>query len=244
MVSTAEGGAFLGWYEWAGTYRKTLAQRLSATGSRAWTDTALVIGEDAGNDAPGLVPGEDGRLLVSWRDGEFDVRGQKVAPGGTFEWDAGGVLISSGPGSGIRLVAAPTVAGGMLVSFERTGLGKDVMAKRVLASGDLGELLAAGEASGSAWTPPMHLLLAHPTPSRAGVAVELDLADAGLSVADVYDAMGRRVRRLATGPLGAGRHTLRWDGRDDAGRSMPAGVYHIRIDHVSGRFVARAILQP
>jgi endonuclease/exonuclease/phosphatase family metal-dependent hydrolase len=45
----------------------------------------------------------------------------------------------------------------------------------------------------------------------------------------VFDASGRAVRRLAQGTRPAGEHAVTWDGRDDAGRSAPAGVYLCRL---------------
>jgi flagellar hook assembly protein FlgD len=41
----------------------------------------------------------------------------------------------------------------------------------------------------------------------------------------VFDAAGRRVAVLDQGARGPGRHAVRWDGRDEAGRRAPAGVY-------------------
>lgn len=46
---------------------------------------------------------------------------------------------------------------------------------------------------------------------------------------DIHDARGRRVRRLAEGRFAAGGHERVWDGRDAAGRELPAGVYFARL---------------
>lgn len=48
----------------------------------------------------------------------------------------------------------------------------------------------------------------------------------------VYDVHGRRVRTLWRAPLAPGRHTVPWDGRDEAGIEQPSGVYWARL--VSG----------
>ncbi len=45
----------------------------------------------------------------------------------------------------------------------------------------------------------------------------------------IYDVAGRRVRDLLAGPLPSGAHDAVWDGRDDAGRDMPSGVYMATI---------------
>ena len=50
----------------------------------------------------------------------------------------------------------------------------------------------------------------------------------------IYDAQGRRVRMLASGEFGPGRHRARWDGTDDRGRTVASGVYFARL-RVDGR---------
>jgi flagellar hook assembly protein FlgD len=59
--------------------------------------------------------------------------------------------------------------------------------------------------------------------------VDFGLPAAGRAAVDVYDAGGRRVRALAEGPVGSGRHSLLWDGRDGAGTTASPGVYFVRL---------------
>lgn len=49
----------------------------------------------------------------------------------------------------------------------------------------------------------------------------------------IYDIAGRRVRQLRPPALGAGRHSLAWDGQDSSGRRMPSGKYFVLL-HGSG----------
>jgi hypothetical protein len=46
---------------------------------------------------------------------------------------------------------------------------------------------------------------------------------------DIYDIMGRKVRKLVDEKKEVGQHTITWDGRDDAGNDLPTGVYFARI---------------
>jgi len=69
-----------------------------------------------------------------------------------------------------------------------------------------------------------------PNPSRADVRLTLELPSPSGVDAGIYDLAGRLVRPLESGPLSAGRHSLRWDGRDASGRSVPAGVYFARVE--------------
>jgi photosystem II stability/assembly factor-like uncharacterized protein len=45
----------------------------------------------------------------------------------------------------------------------------------------------------------------------------------------IFDAAGRRLRVLASGVQDAGTHSAAWDGRDAAGRRVPAGLYFARL---------------
>jgi immune inhibitor A len=45
----------------------------------------------------------------------------------------------------------------------------------------------------------------------------------------VYDARGVVVRRLENSIVSSGQHGLEWDGRDDSGRTVSAGVYFVRF---------------
>ena len=40
---------------------------------------------------------------------------------------------------------------------------------------------------------------------------------------------GRRVANVPLGPVGPGRHSARWDGRDTLGIGVASGVYFVRL---------------
>ncbi len=46
----------------------------------------------------------------------------------------------------------------------------------------------------------------------------------------IYDICGRLVRKLDQGERQAGSHSIRWDGRNGAGLSVPGGVYLYRLE--------------
>jgi hypothetical protein len=47
----------------------------------------------------------------------------------------------------------------------------------------------------------------------------------GTALIDIYNALGRRVRTLVSRDQAPGQHAVTWDGRDDRGSSLAAGVY-------------------
>ena len=66
---------------------------------------------------------------------------------------------------------------------------------------------------------------AFPNPFRGGVAFGLSVPRASALEVDVYAVNGRLVRVLKPSFASAGEQRVDWDGRDGAGRTVPAGVY-------------------
>jgi len=60
----------------------------------------------------------------------------------------------------------------------------------------------------------------------------------------LWDAQGRSVRTLGEGSYPAGLHRLAWDGRDDRGRGLPAGVYFCRLRSSGAVSEQRVVLTP
>jgi len=68
-------------------------------------------------------------------------------------------------------------------------------------------------------------LRAAPNPFNPRTVFSFNLPEAGYARLAVYDVRGRLVRSLRSGMLEAGDQRISWDGRDDAGRQVEAGVY-------------------
>ena len=74
------------------------------------------------------------------------------------------------------------------------------------------------------------LRLAFPNPFERSTTVVFALAQTGPASVRVYDVAGRSVRTLVTGVQPAGERVIAWDGRDDSGAHLGAGVYMLRLD--------------
>ena len=79
----------------------------------------------------------------------------------------------------------------------------------------------------------------YPNPFNPSVVIPLDLATdaAGVSLT-VYDVLGRRVRQVWDGALGVGSHRFVWDGCDEVGKGVAAGVYIYQIE-IDGQVEAK-----
>ena len=69
----------------------------------------------------------------------------------------------------------------------------------------------------------------HPNPANPETAVRIRLSVASRVEIDLFDVLGRRVRRLFDGRLQSGGHNLVWDGRDNGGREASSGVYFYSV---------------
>ena len=79
----------------------------------------------------------------------------------------------------------------------------------------------------------------YPNPFNPTMVIPLDLAADQKQVSlALYDVLGRRVRQLWDGPLGVGTHRFTWDGRDEAGKGVAAGVYIYKVE-VDGQIEAK-----
>ena len=89
-----------------------------------------------------------------------------------------------------------------------------------------------------ATTPAEYRLYASsPNPFEASTDIRYDLPRPDRVKLAVYAVNGQRVRLLADLPVQeAGRHTARWDGRDDSGREVAPGIYFYRLE--TSRFSA------
>lgn len=85
-----------------------------------------------------------------------------------------------------------------------------------------------GSAAGPAEVAGLRLSLVHPNPGNPGAQVTIECARGGELELALFDACGRRVRKLVTGPYAGGRREVRLPARDDAGRPLPSGVYWVR----------------
>lgn len=74
------------------------------------------------------------------------------------------------------------------------------------------------------------------------VRIAYTLAASAPVTLDIYDVRGKRVLGLDLGPRDAGAHLRWWDGRDDAGRGVPRGVYFVRLEAGGTSATAKLLL--
>ncbi|MEZ4650291.1 MAG: choice-of-anchor B family protein [Candidatus Eisenbacteria bacterium] len=118
----------------------------------------------------------------------------------------------------IRFVAADEGGG----SIVEAGIDDFEIYDLEFDTSDAPDLLAAGGTRFLGASP-------NPMPLSVQTDVRFQLAAAGEVRLEIVDVQGRRVALLADGPFVAGTHTVSWNGRDERGEAVPAGIYFERF---------------
>jgi len=90
---------------------------------------------------------------------------------------------------------------------------------------------------------PPEALAARGQPSRLPVEFDWSARAGAEKTLEVFDLAGRRVRRFAL-PAAEVRGRLAWDGRDEAGQRVAAGLFFARLTSGGRRVAARVVVAP
>ena len=191
----------------------------SHDGGNSWTG---VEGNLAGSTGPSVRS----VAIVPWNNLSIYLAGTSTGLYSTFALD--------GPGTAWTQ-EAPELMGRVVVDQLKVragdGLvvagthGKGVYGLQLQATSGLADELPAG---------PVVLGQNVPNPFNPRTSISFELPRAAHSSLVVYDVAGHRVKTLVNGQLEGGRHTLDWNGTDEAGQAVSAGVYlyHLRSGEV------------
>jgi len=68
----------------------------------------------------------------------------------------------------------------------------------------------------------------YPNPFNPTVNIEYSLSSQQRVLIEVFDVLGRSVRKLVDGNQNPGEHKIIWDGKDNSGSTLASGIYLIR----------------
>ncbi len=82
----------------------------------------------------------------------------------------------------------------------------------------------------------------YPNPFNPETVIPFDLPSAGLTRSSVYNLVGQEIAVLMDDHRVAGRHTVRWNGRNDLGRTASSGIYFVRMVAGTKRAIRKVVL--
>lgn len=250
LVADGQGGAYLLWTDGlAGAYT-VRAQHIAENGvvSPGWPLAGLVLATSVNRIYPvGVISDQQSGMIAAWYDEEEQqnhLRAQRVRFGGTIApgWTASGIVVtSSSEGLASGSVMVEDHFGGATFSWYDMQETWETLtrprARRVTHEGVLDPYYWGGYpyVDGQPVT--------SPTPSPGAVTVTFALPTPSSVEARVFDLSGRRVRDLGRiAEAAAGRRTQAWDGRNDRGEAVPAGLYFVRIRWSERNHTARVVI--
>jgi hypothetical protein len=81
-----------------------------------------------------------------------------------------------------------------------------------------------------------------PNPVRSAATICYSLGSKQRVTISLFDVSGRRVKTLVHGIQVPGRYSLTWNGTDDKGRLLSAGIYFVKLEAGQSRSVKKAVL--
>ncbi len=172
-----------------------------------------------------------------------------LAPGETATKTIAGTA-PSGVGNFLSWdLVAPSVELGNIVTVTARGLISDSSTSYASYSDSIGgwgshPVTVVNESGIDASAPArLELHRPRPTPFSAATAMQLDVpSGAGRVRLAVYNARGQLVRTLADGAVPPGRREFVWNGEDDTGNPVSAGVYFARCECDAGTGAQKLVL--
>jgi len=214
--------------------------KYDSAGSVVWLRT--YDGLSHNNDqAYGLALGDDGCVYVTGRSRgngtQYDCATIRYGASGETLWTAR----YDGPFHGNDEATCMAINGRGDVAIagfcdKYGGLDSmDMLVIKYVQNGGVAEQLAAPVASRLS-------LVVEPTVSNSRITLRYSIGSSASVRLLVFDAEGRRVRTLAGGGASAGANTAVWDGLDERGKRVPAGVYAIVLEADKERMFVKVVM--
>ena len=83
-----------------------------------------------------------------------------------------------------------------------------------------------------------------PNPTQGAAAIQFQVAAASTVRLEIFDVAGRHVRTVAHEQLAPGFYSRPWDGRDDEGNPIPAGIYLLKLSAGAEQRTQKLVVAP
>ncbi len=243
IIADGSGGAIVTWMDnrSAVTGYDIYVRRVSALGAAQWTANGVALCTAAGDQYfPALVADGAGGAIVTWSDYRngttLDVYAQRVDTSGVPQWTGDGVILSTAVSDkGSPTIASDGAAGAIVTWYDSRNGPTDIYAQHLNASGEIPTAV-----SGLARVPSLLVSGVYPNPFSGTASLDIELATPSTVQLEVFDVAGRAVRTATLADV-AGSRRVEFNGRDNAGRLLPSGVYFCRVS-ASGETITRKMV--
>lgn len=169
----------------------------------------------------------------------LDLRAVPAGSGTDASWLSCDPPTAKIPPGGALEITLRFAAGGMPVGVHRADL---LVRAAGYADPFVVPVCLGVEADRSGTAVPEPMFFNSPNPFNPVTRIRFETPTSGLVVIDVLDLRGQVVRRLLAASLPGGSHEVEWDGRNDQGAELAAGLYLARLRAGGRSFAHKMIL--
>ena len=240
IASDGLGGAFVTFYREApGLAHDAWAQRILATGARAWGNGILLASANDTQSPVGIVSDGAGGMIVDWIDrqtGFYDIHAQRLNSQGVKQWGASGSAVTLAPGAQHFSAIVPDGKGGAFIAWtDRSADAGDLRVQYVQSDGTVGGVVVGVPPA----TPTAGARVAFArNPMRGDVRVRLRRDRVESGTLELYDVAGRIQVSRSLDDLPAGDHEL----AIASSGALPPGLYFVRLRARDRIEVARGVV--
>ncbi len=246
VAPSGNGGVLITWLDLRnGTDYDVYARFVNSSGVPKWTaDGVKLCNAPEHQNAYAIVNDGAGGAVVVWGDGRdnggvewnHDVYAGRVSNTGALLWATDGVLLCAAEEEQQNIVMIGDGSGGAMAVWVDDRIDSyDIYAQRVLPNGEV-PIVPTAVANR---IPSLRASDVYPNPFATQAWIDLELSSPASVHVDVFDVAGRAVRRMSVAANRAQR--IAFDGRDQAGRLLPSGVYFYRVT-ASGETITRKMV--
>ena len=216
--------------------RGIYGQKFDMTGTRKWEDTGRVIIEISPTDVyPYGIGNSSGQVVVFYQEGltENYLKAMALDSNGDFTWTGNKVTMCSVATTKLHAMVGSLNSNFWIASWadDRSG-NADIFAQNINTDGTLGY-------NPQALNPEMNddqsQGYAQPNPFRNSTSIHLFTTELTENTEiSIYNVKGQHIKTLPSFPNPcSGMHQVVWNGKDEQGNNLGAGVYSVSYTHLT-----------
>lgn len=198
MSNEQTNGLYIVWKDKRNSNYDIYAQKMTLTGTPAWTANGVVVSNNAKDQLnPNVIQDNGSGAIVVWQDssgGSMDIRAQHLNAAGAMQWAANGVAVGTATGDQEQPKNVADGKGGTIIAFEDNRSGTaDVYIHHLYSNGTTVNGIDDQES--------LSELNIYPNPFRNELTLSFQSALTGPVNVTGYDLMGRTVPSFQTAKI-------------------------------------------
>ncbi len=177
---------------------------------------------------PAINRFESGGYLISWTDGIF-LKGGYINTLGQYQSPLGGLDLIAYCRDNYAITKLDNE---LYIGWTDYKISEYTDAFREIRMQKFGDMSFV---SNTDYTQPViNELLCYPNPFNSSLKIELTTSSKGINDITIFNVKGQVVKSINNTLLDKGSHTFAWNGKDNNGMKVSAGIYYFHLKNING----------